>query len=109
MQEVKYYDELHSDSEKGLRDQKQIKVQKIWCESNQINHLIKTDREIEKGEFTIRNIAWFAAKARRNCNFLYLLAENNNFLHFSTCKKPTISYIFYLKSTTFYTFRVCKH
>lgn len=67
MQEVKYYDELHSDSEKGLRDQKQIKVQKIWCESNQINHLIKTDREIEKGEFTIRNIAWLAAKARRIC------------------------------------------
>lgn len=67
MQEVKYYDELHSDSEKGLRDQKQIKVQKIWCESNQIDHLIQTDREIEKGEFTIRNIAWLAAKARRVC------------------------------------------
>ena len=67
MQEVKYYDELHSDSEKGLRDQKQIKVQKIWCESNQIDHLIQTYREIEKGEFTIRNIAWLAAKARRVC------------------------------------------
>ena len=67
MQEVKYYDELHSDSEKGLRDQRQIKAQKIWCESNQIDHLIQTDREIEKGEFTIRNIAWLAAKARRIC------------------------------------------
>lgn len=65
MREVKYYDELHSKTEKGDRDRKQIEIQKIWCDTNGIRHLVRTDREIEKGEFTIRNLAWLVAKARR--------------------------------------------
>ena len=65
IQEVKYYDELHSNSTKGLRDQEQINTQKIWCNANHIQHIVRTDREIEIGNFTIRNLTWLAAKARR--------------------------------------------
>lgn len=65
MQEVKYYDELHSNTEKGERDQEQIRNQKIWCETNQIDHIVRTEHEIEREAFTARNLAWLAAKARR--------------------------------------------
>lgn len=65
MQEVKYFDELHSDTPKGERDREQIKKQEIWCTQNGISYMVRTDRIILPGDFTMRNLEWLAAKARR--------------------------------------------
>ena len=67
MQEIKYFDELHSNSPKGERDRLQIKKQELWCRQNGFNYSVRTDRIISPGDFTIRNLEWIAAKARRYC------------------------------------------
>ena len=67
MQEIKYYDELHSDTPKGEHDRAQTEKQKAWCQQNEIAYMIRTDRVIAPGDFTIRNLEWMAAKARRCC------------------------------------------
>ena len=67
MQEIKYFDELHSDNKKGERDRLQIKRQELWCTQNNIGYSIRTEQIIMPGEYTIRNLEWLAAKARRYC------------------------------------------
>lgn len=68
MQEVKYSSELEGDSKKAKRSQEQIIKQKAWCAQNGINYQIRTEKEIEAGEFFIRNLSILAAKNRRFCN-----------------------------------------
>ena len=64
-QEVKYYNELTGTSEKSERDRKQIAIQKAWCLQNNFTYSVRTDKEIELGNFYIRNLDLLAAKARR--------------------------------------------
>lgn len=64
-QEVKYFEELGEDTEKGERDRRQVAVQKTWCMQNGFQYTVRTDKEIELGEFYIRNLNLLAAKARR--------------------------------------------
>ena len=45
MQEIKYFDELHSDNKKGERDRLQIKRQELWCTQNNIGYSIRTFNE----------------------------------------------------------------
>lgn len=64
-QEVKYLEELEADTPNGERDRRQVAVQKSWCLQNGFQYALKTDKEIEIGEFYIRNLNLLAAKARR--------------------------------------------
>lgn len=64
-QEVKYFEELEADTDKGERDRRQVAVQKAWCLQNGFQYTLRTDKEIELGEFYIRNLNLLAAKARR--------------------------------------------
>lgn len=62
---IKYNSELNADNEKGERDREQIERQKLWCLQNDISYIVRTDNIIMPGDFTTRNMAWLAAKARR--------------------------------------------
>lgn len=64
-QEVKYTAEIDADTKKGERVRKQIAVQAAWCLQNGFRHNIRTEKEIELGQFYIRNINLLAAKVRR--------------------------------------------
>ncbi|CAK7044074.1 TnsA endonuclease N-terminal domain-containing protein [Tissierella sp.] len=64
-QEVKYLSEINGDTEKSVRTNRQIEIQKKWCADNIQNYVIRTDNEIQKGRFTIRNLKFIAGKIRR--------------------------------------------
>lgn len=64
-QEVKYATELKAETQKGERIRKQIAVQSAWCIQNSFQYTVRTEKEIELGQFYIRNINLLAAKARR--------------------------------------------
>lgn len=64
-QEVKYQEELNVDTSKGERSRNQIEVQKMWCLQNGFDYNLRTDKDIEVGDFYIRNLSSLAAKARR--------------------------------------------
>ena len=64
-QEVKYQQELDSASPKGKRSQEQIEIQKMWCLQNDFPYVLRTDKDIEKGQYFIRNLSVLSAKARR--------------------------------------------
>lgn len=65
IQEVKYQEELNSDTKQGERSRNQVALQKIWCLQNNLNYEVRTDKDIEKGQFYIRNLSVLSAKARR--------------------------------------------
>lgn len=73
LQEVKYQQELDSDSKEGERSRHQIEIQKKWCLQNNFSYVLRTERQIETGEFTIRNLSILCAKARR-----FLLNDDAN-------------------------------
>lgn len=87
MQEIKYLEELNADDKRGERDRSQIEKQKLWCAQNGIDYVVRTDNIIFPGDFTIRNLEWLAAKARRYCvtndtgrkMLVSYLKENGNF------------------------------
>ena len=68
MQEIKYLSEYNGKDEKGERDRAQVETQRLWCAQNTIDHALRTDDIIMPGNFTIRNLEWLAAKARRTSN-----------------------------------------
>lgn len=68
MQEIKYLSEYNGKDEKGERDRAQVEKQRLWCAQNAIDHALRTDGIIMPGNFTIRNLEWLAAKARRTSN-----------------------------------------
>lgn len=68
MQEIKYLTEYNAKNEKGERDRAQVEKQRLWCAQNAIDHALRTDDIIMPGDFTIRNLEWLAAKARRTSN-----------------------------------------
>ena len=87
MQEIKYLEELNADDKRGKRDRAQIEKQKLWCAQSGIDYAVRTDNIILPGDFTIRNLEWLAAKARRYCvtndigrkMLVSYLKENGNF------------------------------
>lgn len=68
MQEIKYLAEYNAKNEKGERDRAQVEKQRLWCTQNSIWYVLRTDDIIMPGDFTIRNLEWLAAKARRTSN-----------------------------------------
>lgn len=68
MQEIKYFSEYNAQNVKGERDRTQVETQRLWCTQNAIDHALRTDDIIMPGNFTIRNLEWLAAKARRTSN-----------------------------------------
>lgn len=64
-QEVKYYSELNADNDKGKRCREQVGAQKAWCIQNGETYNLRTDKNIELGDYYIRNLSFLAAKARR--------------------------------------------
>jgi len=65
LHEVKYSEELESNTPQSERDRKQIEIQKNWCLQNNIEYNLRTDKDIERGPHTIRNLCFLCAKARR--------------------------------------------
>ena len=65
LQEVKYEEELNSQTTNGERCREQVAIQKMWCLQNEYEYCLRTDRDIELGPFWIRNLSYLAAKARR--------------------------------------------
>ena len=64
-QEVKYQDELDADSPTGERSRKQIAVQRTWCQMNNVEYTVRTDKDIHLGEFYIRNLRFLFGKIKR--------------------------------------------
>lgn len=87
-QEVKYSEELEANTEKGERDRSQVAIQKAWCLQNEFQYTLKTDKEIELGEFYIRNLNLLSAKARR----FHIFSDNAD--------KVIINYLAELNRTT---------
>ena len=63
-QEVKYAEEIASETDG--RSRKQINTQQYWCKQNNYPYELRTDKEIEIGQYTIRNLCYLCTKARRN-------------------------------------------
>ncbi len=57
-QEVKYSSEItkKNDTPKAIRSKKQIQLQKSWCDINQKNYVVKTEKDLLLGEFYISNL-----------------------------------------------------
>lgn len=72
LQEIKYSKELYGNDKAALRTQEQIRRQKLWCKENNIDYVIRTEKTIHSGEFTIRNFNIMAANVRR-----YTILQNN--------------------------------
>ncbi len=64
-QEIKYSMELVFNTQQGDRSRKQIEIQRTWCVQNGYPYTVRTEEEIETGKYTIRNLAFLCAKARR--------------------------------------------
>lgn len=64
LQEVKYQTEL-DDEIRGHRSREQIEIQKYWCLQNEFPYTVRTNKEIEIGRYTVRNLAFLCTKARR--------------------------------------------
>ena len=87
LQEVKYAEELEADTQQGQRSREQINRQKYWCLQNDIDYLVRTDKEIEVGPYTSRNLTYLNSRSRRvstdvsfNKAFRQILADNGNTL-----------------------------
>lgn len=65
MQEVKYTKDLEDPGDKGTRCRIQIEAQRSWCRLSGMQHAVRTEKILDKGQFTSRNIAFLAAKAAR--------------------------------------------
>ncbi len=63
-QEIKYAEEITS--ENNERPRKQINIQQYWCKQHNYSYELRTDKEIEVGKYTIRNLCFLCSKARRN-------------------------------------------
>lgn len=70
--QIKYSKELSGDDKAALRTQEQIRRQKLWCKENNIDYVIRTEKKIHSGEFTIINFNIMAANVRR-----YTILKNN--------------------------------
>lgn len=65
LQEVKYSAELDGTDEKSIRSQEQIRKEKQWCISNNLDFVIRTEKTIPKGRFFLNNANIMSAHLRR--------------------------------------------
>lgn len=65
LQEVKYDAELSGNDEKCIRSQEQIRRQEQWCTQNNIDFVIRTDKNIPQGRFFLNNANIMCARLRR--------------------------------------------
>ena len=64
-QEVKYTSELTGDSAEAIRSQEQIRREHLWCTENNIDLVIRTEKNISQGRFFLNNANTIAARLRR--------------------------------------------
>ena len=64
-QEVKYQSELTGEDDASRRSQEQIRRQQHWCEENNVNFVVRTEKDIIKGKFHMQNLNVIAARLRR--------------------------------------------
>ena len=64
-QEVKYSKELIGNEPEAIRSQEQIRRQESWCKDNNVNFVIRTEKDIIQGPFHIQNLNVIAARVRR--------------------------------------------
>ena len=65
MQETKYLKDLESADDPGSRIYYQLRKQKEWCALHDIDYKVVSEEEIEKGQYTIRNLQNLASRVRR--------------------------------------------
>ena len=63
-QEVKYNSEINNHNPDS-RDNKQIKLQKKWCDYNNQNYVVRTEKELHRGQYYMMNLEYMASKVRR--------------------------------------------
>ena len=51
LQEIKYESELHGNGPNSIRSKEQIRKEQQWCELNNIDFVIRTDKTIPLGRF----------------------------------------------------------
>ncbi len=64
-QEVKYSAEVEGEDEGSIRSQEQIRRERAWCESNNVQFGLRTEKDIIKGRFFVQNLNVIAARVRR--------------------------------------------
>ena len=64
-QEVKYTSERTGDSAEAIRSQEQIRRERLWCTENNIDLVIRTEKNISQGRFFLNNANTIAARLRR--------------------------------------------
>lgn len=94
-QEVKYQEELDSDTPEGERSRKQISAQKAWCLQNGMDYVVRTDKEIHKGQFYVRNLRFLFGRVKR----MSLLEKNVENVLKEYLKKTCPTTVGYIDST----------
>ena len=64
LQEVKYNSELAGNDKSAIRSQEQIKREETWCKTNNIDFVVRTDKNISNGRFFLDNANVIAARLR---------------------------------------------
>ena len=63
-QEVKYLSDVtNPDPESRVR--RQITLQRKWCDYNSQNYVVRTEKDIYRGQYYIQNLRYMATKVRR--------------------------------------------
>ena len=65
MQEVKYTSMLTGNEGEALRAQEQIRREQLWCKENNIDFVIRTEKNISQGRYFLNNAHTMAARLRR--------------------------------------------
>lgn len=65
LQEIKYESELHGNDPKSIRSKEQIRKEQQWCELNNIDFVVRTDKTIPLGRFFLNNASIMCARLRR--------------------------------------------
>ena len=65
LQEVKYPSELTGSSSEAIRSQEQIRREELWCNDNNIDFIVRTEKTIPQGRFFLNNANIIAARLRR--------------------------------------------
>ena len=65
LQEVKYDAELNGNDAKSIRAQEQIRREEQWCILNNIDFVIRTDKNIPQGRFFLSNANVICSRLRR--------------------------------------------
>lgn len=65
LQEVKYTSELIGNSPEAIRSQEQIRREELWCNDNNIDFIVRTEKTIPQGRFFLNNANTIAARLRR--------------------------------------------